>query len=279
MQLYLHNAIIVSKQKKVYKMYKNSIRILGAYGTKAKGFGTTSFMLNSCTVIDAGNLIDALAKESLHVENIYLTHSHLDHISDIAYIIDNYFCKRSKTVNIIALPQTIQALKEHFFNDIIWPDFSKIYLENSETIALKYSELRLNTLYSLDEQTTLMPIQTDHTVPSCGYIYKVNERGVLITADTYSLENIIEMLNSDKEIKSFVVECSFSSNMQTLAEVSKHLTPKLLFDGLKNLTRDDISLYIHHIKPSCLDKITAEIEEIRGKFKPIILKDGDFITF
>jgi glyoxylase-like metal-dependent hydrolase (beta-lactamase superfamily II) len=90
------NAIIVSKQQKVYGMYKNSIKILGAYGTRAKDFGTTSFMLNPTTVIDAGNLLNSLAADSLHVEHIYLTHSHLDHISDIAYIIDNYFTQRKK---------------------------------------------------------------------------------------------------------------------------------------------------------------------------------------
>lgn len=260
-------------------MYKNSIKILGAYGTKAKGFGTTSFMLNRHMVIDAGNLLDALAEDSLHIEKIYLTHSHLDHISDIAYIIDNYFCKRRKTLNIIGLPQTIQALKEHFLNDIIWPDFSKIPLENSDVMAVKYSEIYLNEEYYLDKQTTLTPVRTDHTVPSCGYIYKVNNTGVLITADTFSLENIINTVNHDMQIKSLVVECSFSSNMQRLAEVSKHLTPKLLFQALKKLKRDDITLYINHIKPLCLEEISIEIEEFRGNFKPIILKDGDFITF
>lgn len=260
-------------------MYENSIKILGAYGTKAKGFGTTSFMLNPSTVIDAGNLLDSLEEDSLHVENIYLTHSHLDHISDIAYIIDNYFTQREKTLNIIGLPQTIKAMKEHFLNDIIWPDFSKIPLANSAQMSVRYSEIHLNNTYSLNDTTTLKPIKTDHTVPSCGYIYKVNGRGVLITADTYSLENIINIVDKDNEITSLVVECSFTSDMQTLAEVSKHLTPKLLFEALKKLKRDDITLYINHIKPSCLEEISEEIEKLRGSFKPIILKDGDFITF
>ncbi len=260
-------------------MDKNSIKILGAYGTKAKGFGTSSFMLNPRTVIDAGNLLDALAEDSLHVENIYLTHSHLDHISDIAYIIDNYFCQREKTLNIIGLPQTIQAIKEHFLNDIIWPDFSKICLENSKKMAVKYHEIKLNEEYALDEQSKLIPIETDHTVPSCGYIYKIKNRGVLITADTYSLKNIVDTLDNDTQIKSLVVECSFVSSMQTLAKSSKHLTPKLLFQALKTLKRNDITLYINHVKPLFLEKITQEIEEFRGKFQPIILKDGDFITF
>jgi len=260
-------------------MYKNSIKILGAYGTKAKGFGTTSFQLSSSTVIDAGNLLNSLEEDSLHVKNIYLTHSHLDHISDIAYIIDNYFEQRKNTLNIIALPQTIQAIQEHFLNDIIWPDFSKIPLGTSNLMAVQYSEINVNETYNLGKQTTLTPVATDHTVPSCGYIYKVNNRAVLITADTYSLKNIIDIINNDTQIKSLVIECSFPSDMETLAKVSKHLTPKLLFDALQELRRKDIGLYINHIKPSCLEKISMEIEQFRGDFNPIILKDGDFITF
>jgi cAMP phosphodiesterase len=113
----------------------------------------------------------------------------------------------------MGLPQTIQAIKEHFLNDIIWPDFSKIPLAHSEQMSVQYTEVNLNQEYSLDNATTLMPIKSDHTVPSCGYIYKVNNRGVLIAADTHSLENIIKIVNNDVQIKSLVVECSFPSTM------------------------------------------------------------------
>lgn len=260
-------------------MSKYSIQVLGAYGTRAKGFGTTSFMLNEKMVIDAGNLLNALEERSLEIETIFLTHSHLDHISDIAYIIDNYFCKRTKTLKIVGLEATIEALKTHFLNDVIWPDFSKIKLESSDAMSVSYEVLTLNEIYHIDAQTTIMPIHTDHTVPSCGYIYKVKENALLITADTYALDNIIEILNKDKTIGSLVVECSFSSNLETLAGVSKHLTPKLLFEQLQKLQRDDLTLFIHHMKPSCVEQIGLEIEKYRGEFKPILLKDGDFVTF
>ena len=57
-----------------------------------------------------------------------MTHSNLDHIIDIAYILDKYFNLRKKPLNIIGLPETIKAIKENFLNDTIWPDFSKIPL-------------------------------------------------------------------------------------------------------------------------------------------------------
>ena len=58
----------------------NTITILGAYGTKAKGHGRSSFYLNEKNVIDAGNLLVGMQEKSVEIQNIWLTHSHLDHI-------------------------------------------------------------------------------------------------------------------------------------------------------------------------------------------------------
>ncbi|WP_373004477.1 HD domain-containing phosphohydrolase [Sulfurimonas sp.] len=255
------------------------IKILGAYGTRAKGFGTSSFLLNKSNVIDAGNILATLDEESIHIETIWLTHSHLDHISDIAYILDNYFSMRTKTLNIMGLPGTIKALKKHFFNNLIWPDFSTITLTKSDIPALSYTEIELDKEYKLNENESLEAFKTDHTVPSCGYIFKREGDSVLITADTYDLDNVIEIIDSRKDINSIVIECSFPSTMPILAKESKHLTPRLLFKSIENIKRDDLRLYINHIKPSFLDKIAKEIHEYKGKFKPIILKDEDFINF
>jgi len=267
------------QESKIKEKDINEIQILGAYGTKAKGFGTSSFLLNKHNVIDAGNIIATLDEESIHIENVWLTHSHLDHISEIAFILDNYFSQRTKTLTIKALPATIKALQKHFFNDLIWPDFSKINLVNSEQKALYYEEIELGVEYSLNESDSIKAFQTDHTVPSCGYIFTRDKNSVLITADTYSLKNIIEIIESEENINAIVIECSFPSNMPKLAKESKHLTPKLLFESIQRIKREDIRFYINHIKPSYIDRIVREIKEYRGKMTPIILKDEDFINF
>ena len=228
---------------------KNSIQILGAYGTKSKGFGTSSFLLNSSNVIDAGNILNTLEENSIEIENIWLTHSHLDHIEDIAYILDNYFCMRKKTLNIIGLPQTIQAIQKHYLNDEIWPDFSKIKLQDSDQYTVEYKTLSIEEEYTINSKSTLRAFYTDHTVASCGYIYTQDENSILITADTYSLESTRVEIQKDKSIKTIVVECSFPSEMENLAKESKHLTPKLLFGMLKSLENSGISLFINHIKP------------------------------
>ena len=203
----------------------------------------------------------------------------MDHIADIAYILDNYFSQRTKTLNIIALPQTIQAIKDNFLNDSIWPDFSVIPMQDSSEMALTYTEIKLSHKYEIADNESIEAFQTDHTVDSCGYIYKKDDKALLITADTYSLDSMLGELEKNNQIKTIVVECSFPSRMKELAIESKHLTPQLLFEQLNTLQRDDIALYINHIKPSFLNEIMDEIEKLSGKWKPIVLNDGDFINF
>jgi len=266
-------------EQKDLKEYERQILVLGAYGNKLKGFATSSFLLNQTNVIDAGNLLDGLNEESIHLEKIWLTHAHLDHISDIAYILDNYYALREKPLTIIGEAQTLKALQNCYLNDQIWPDFSKIKLINSNEMVINYEELSLGKIYTLSKDESLKAFKTDHTVGSCGYIYKKANQAVLITSDVYSLQTMFEELELDKEIKSIVVECSFPSDMEKLAEKSKHLTPKLLFKQLKVLENKDITLYINHIKPIYLEKIIAEIERYRGDWEVNILKDGEILNF
>jgi len=255
------------------------ITALGAYGTKSKGHGTSSFFLNNKNVIDAGNLLEPLNIESIDIENIWITHSHLDHIIDIAYILDNYFNLRRKPLNIIGLPKTIKAIKENFLNNTIWPDFSKIPLSQSSEMAVIYTEIELDKEYKIGKDEFIKAFSTDHTVPSCGYVYTKQESAVLITADTYSLDSMIEEIEKNLKITSIVVECSFPNELKDLAFDSKHLTPKLLFKQLENLKRDNLKLYINHIKPSYFKKIFDEIAIYKGEWEPIILKDGFLVNF
>lgn len=267
------------KEIEVEREKYETIKILGAYGTKAKGCGTSSFSLNKVNVIDAGNLLESLSEDCALIENIWLTHSHLDHIADIAYILDNYFSMRTKTLNIVGTQKTVDAIKAHYLNDVIWPDFSNIPLNGSQEMALGYTVLELDTEYPIGLGESIKAFKTDHTVDSCGFVYKRDGSAVLITADTFSLDSMISEVERDNEIKSIVVECSFPSKMEKLATDSKHLTPKLLFSMLSELKRDDVKLYINHIKPMFIDEITQEIEEYKGTWEPIVLKDGDFINF
>ncbi len=253
--------------------------ILGSNGTKGVEGGTSAFLIDTHNVIDAGNLLRPMREAVAEIEMIWLTHSHLDHIIDIAYILDSYFSERKKPLRLRGLPETLEAVQKHFLNDIIWPDFSKIKLVHSESMAVVYEPIVIGESYFLDEQSSIEAFPTDHTVESCGYKVKRGETSIVITADTYDLKAMTDLVLERGSVTALVVECSFPSSMHVLARESKHLTPERLFTELKPLQKRGIMLYINHIKPLYEEIISSEIELLKGDWKVQILKDGEKIQF
>jgi len=168
--------------------------------------------------------------------------------------------------------------KKHFFNDEIWPDFSKIPLNNNSGMSIKYAPLTLNKAYIIGN-LTIEAFPTDHTVKSCGYIITSQKKSILITADTHTLTTMIENVNTHFNIHTIVVECSFPSAMEKLAIDSKHLTASLLFKNLTPLENKGLRLCINHLKPTYEKIISAEIIDKKGEWDVTILKDGDSIEF
>ena len=257
----------------------NHIIVLGAHGAKSAEGGSSSFYLNVHHVIDAGNLLLPLEEKSAQIETVWLTHSHLDHIADIAYILDNYYEERTRPLKVYALAETIESLKKHFFNNEIWPDFSRIPLNASAEMSLSYHALSVGEEYVLGEAKTIQAFLGDHSVPSVGYIVREDTSALILSADTHSLEHIVTSVENDNTITALVLECSFPIRMAELAKVSKHLTAEYLFEGIKVLEKRGLTLYINHIKPVYSDVIKEEIASLQGTWNVVILEDGDTITF
>jgi len=257
----------------------SSITILGAYGTKSDTCGSSAFLLNEKHVLDAGHLLKPLKEHCADIETIWLTHSHLDHISDIAFVLDSYYEKRKRTLRICGLRETLDTLKEHFFNHKIWPDFSEIPLYHSSDMSVVYEEVEYDKVYTIGNNTTIKAFPTDHTVASCGYVVEKEENAVLISADTYDLNSVLTMVEKENTLSTLVIECSFPSSMKNLAKESKHLTPELLFDGIKSLESKNIKLYINHLKPRYENAIIKEIEALKNSWDVTVLRDGDSIHF
>lgn len=112
------------------KVMKNSIKVLGAYGSKSLDSNTTCIQINTNSVIDAGNIVKGLGTKAEYIDNIFLTHSHLDHLNDIPYLLDIFYEKRKKPITIYGTSKTLENLRNYILNWEIWPDFSEIELLN-----------------------------------------------------------------------------------------------------------------------------------------------------
>ncbi|KAL6804767.1 cAMP phosphodiesterases class-II domain-containing protein [Trichoderma sp. SZMC 28013] len=70
------------------------------------------------------------------VDTYLITHPHLDHIS--AFVINTAGLPGTRPKKLAGLPGTIKALKEHIFNNVIWPNLSD---ENNGAGLLTYLRL------------------------------------------------------------------------------------------------------------------------------------------
>ena len=257
---------------------KNSIKILGAYGAKTLDTAMTCIQVDDDILIDAGNIMHALEEGAKDVNHIFISHTHLDHIVDIPFLMDIYFDSRTTPLMIYGLEGTINNLKKHIFNWDIWPDFSSINLPNTDIPSMQFNVIKENEELTLNN-TTLKPIKTEHTNSSCGYVITKDDSSIFFTADTYKCQNIWDEINNNHKIKSIIIDISFPSALNTLAYDSKHLTPDLLNEELSLLKRDNIKIFINHLKPVFIDEIK---DEIQTKYPNIlnggqILIDGDKI--
>ena len=254
----------------------STIKILGAYGGRGAGQSTTSILLNEQVAIDAGNLLAPLGESANDIDHIFLSHCHLDHIIDIPFLIDAFFVRRKAPLNIYALPKTIDSLKKHVLNWEIWPNFNDIDLIGQKEKSIRFIPIGTGNTYDV-AGLTLKPIPTNHTVPSCGYVVTKEGKKVLLTLDTYTCDSVWEEINRDCAINTLVIEVSFPSRMERLAEASGHLTPRLLKEELTKITREEpLNIYINHMKPDLVDEIRKEIQEL--ELPVVMLHDGYTIS-
>jgi HD-GYP domain-containing protein (c-di-GMP phosphodiesterase class II) len=256
----------------------DSIKILGAFGAKTLDTAMTCVQVDNETLIDAGNILHALDHDAKNISHIFLTHSHLDHIIDIPFLIDIFFEGRIKPINIYGLQGTIDTLKKHIFNWDIWPDFSKILLTNEIDHSIKFHVLEVDQEITINE-TKFKAIKTNHTDSSCGYVITKANNATLFTADTYKCPRIWEEVNNNPQIKSVIIDVSFPSILDKLALDSKHLTPDVLHEELQQLKRDDVTIFINHLKPIFIEDIK---DEIKTKYPNLlnggtIVNDGDVL--
>ncbi len=241
------------------------IRVLGCYGGQLLGFHLSSFLINDSILLDAGSPTVALTlEEQRHIEHIFISHTHLDHIQDIAFLSDNRSLKRmsggegAPSITIHALQQNIDVLLEHFLNNLVWPDFTQI--PSPEHPILKLSPIVCGEAVEVDG-VRITPIPMNHPVPCCGFLLEQDEQQFIYSADTGVSDAIWTCANQQPNLKGLIIDCSFPNDYEYLANISGHMTPKQVAQELKKLDKlGDVPIYLFHMKPETLAIMSQEID-------------------
>lgn len=234
------------------------VRVLGCSGAIAKDCRTTSFLIDGEVLIDAGTGVGDLTLEEMgRIDHVFLTHSHLDHVAALPLMVDAVASQRTVPLQIHALAGTIDALKAHIFNNVIWPDFSRI--PTPEAPFVSFSEVKVGqTLALLGKHFEVLPAV--HTVPACGYAVTAGNGCWVFTGDTERNPAFWRRLNQ-LSVAALVIETAFSNREKDLARRSLHLSPNALAEELDCIDKGkNYPIFITHTKPAETELIMAEIQ-------------------
>jgi len=252
--------------------------VLGCYGSQLPGFNTTSFLLNGRVLVDAGTVTSVLTmEEQMKIDHILITHAHLDHVRDVMFLADNIniISQRKTPVTVMSTPGILRAIKEHLFNGVIWPDFSRI--PSVEKPVMAFEPLDVEVRYPLGD-FFITAVEVSHSVETVGYIIEFEGGTVVFVGATGPTERLWEMARSRKNLRAIFIETSFHDRLKDMAALSGHLTPSCLDAELKKLRDHAPDIYLFHMKPlDDLGRIKESVGRIRNR-NIKILEDGEVIT-
>lgn len=236
-----------------------NIRILGCNGGVGEGSGTTSILVNDDIMIDCGTGIASLTLDEMaKIRHIFLTHSHLDHLTGIPFLVDTLFGVTEEPILVHGSATTLAALQQHIFNWVIWPDFAE--LPSKEQPIMRYEVMECDAFVSVNG-IELHSVTMNHVVPTCGYIVKSDGGVFAFSADTTTTDLFWQLLNKEAKIDLLIVEAAFNNGELELCRRAKHYCPSLLAEDLKKLAHK-CPVHLTHAKPGERDHIWREMKAL-----------------
>lgn len=244
------------------------VRVLGCSGAIAHGCRTTAFLIDGDTLVDAGTGVgDLHIDEMLRIDHVLLTHAHLDHVAALPLMLDAVASRRlasgGQALEVHALPGTIAALRAHIFNDVIWPDFSRIPSERAPLI--RFVPFDVGDVVRVNGKC-FEALPAVHTVPAVGFAVSRESGGPhwVFSGDTGRNPAFWQRVNQ-LEVAQLVIETAFSNREAELARRSQHLSPVLLAEELQHIAPGRCyPIHITHTKPAETDLIADEVRRIEA---------------
>jgi cAMP phosphodiesterase len=218
----------------------------------------TTFLIDEHVAIDGGSIALSLGPDLMgRVRDIVVTHSHSDHTAMLPIFIAEAYTSLTAPVVIHGTAEVIADLRNHIFNDHIWPDFERIHLIHKSEPSLRFETIEPGRPFSIGN-LTIRPVSVNHTVPCVGLIVEDEGAAVVFTSDTYTTDEIWEQACRTRNLKAVFVDVSYPNELEKLAADSKHLTPQSLAVDLKKL-KCDVEIFAVHIKPARREHVIREL--------------------
>jgi len=230
------------------------LRILGCSGAEFPNHRPPAFLIDDALLLDAGTIGAVLTvPEQERIKQVLLTHSHLDHVRGLAFLADNLLVGRYETtIEVMGSRATLDSLRDHVLNGLIWPDFTR--LPSPEHPIIRYCHIEPGEPLERNGYT-IAAFPVNHSVPSVAYRIERDGVALVYTGDTGPTDLVWREAG---DLAALIVEISFPNTMKELALKTGHLTAELLGMELAKLPVRPQRILICHLKPQYGEIIREE---------------------
>lgn len=233
-------------------------------------------LIDRDVLIDAGTGVGDLPIDELAlIDHVFVTHSHMDHVTSIPLLVDTVGWMREKPLTVHALAETIDILKTHLFNWKLWPDFAQI--PSADRPMLRYEPVELGKTVVLNGRS-ITPLPANHVVPAVGYRIDSGRASLVFTGDTTTNDALWREVNAIANLRYLIIETAFCNREKELAVASKHLCPSLLAAELSKL-KVPAEIYITHLKPGEGELTMREVQDAAAQWGPRMLQGNQVFEF
>jgi len=104
-------------------------------------------------------------------------------------------------------------------------------------------------------------VEVNHRVPSSGFLISDTKSTIAMSGDTSGTDGLWNLINASDQISAILLECAFPDELNELADVSHHLTPKRMAVELEKCERD-CPVFVVNLKPMYRDEIVEQIRRM-----------------
>lgn len=252
------------------------VKILGCHGGTAPGYRTSCYQINDRFLIDAGSVCSALSpRKQMEITDVLLTHPHIDHVKDLCFLVENTFRPDRKDLVLRSTQEILDDIHKHLFNDVLWPDFTKIPVDT----ATRRTLLKFEALKPIEKfgDISVRYVKVNHPGHAVGYILDDGDRQVVFSGDTGPTEALWHEANKCPNLEAVFTEISFPNRMDGLARVSGHFTTAQLLSELDKLEHKDIPIYIAHFKPLFFEELMDEFHRMAPDRVRLLHQDDEYV--
>ena len=233
------------------------LRVCGCHGGETRDAALTGFVIDGVLALDAGSLTRALTlDEQLALEHLLITHSHLDHVKDLAFLSINRLGLAPQRLRVHANRPTLDAARRYLLCEPLWLDTTVLLTPEDPVIEL--IEIVDETPFTVGPYRCL-GVATNHPVPGSAFLVGDGRGTICFTGDTGPTDRLWQVLNATADLRALIMEVSFPDELAAVAHASGHLTPRALAAQVERLVHRGYPILLTHLKPGYEAAIHAEV--------------------